>query len=217
MIRQRNNTIDIFRLLASFLVVCLHTFPGNEVLWYDIINVFCRVAVPFFFLVSGYYFNTSNKNRSMKRILKISLISMLFYFVFSLCIGYINNDFSSIINAFSIKRILELIILNEPFFGGHLWFLFALLYCMAIDYFLSKKIKFINISLIIAPIIVFLVFAVGQTSYNFALWYTYIPFEFVRNFIFIGFPFFFFGKVIFLKHDYLLSINYNKIVIILFF
>lgn len=57
-------SIDTIRVLAAFAVVCIHTNPfgGKEyqALPFKLINKFiqvsCEFAIPFFFLVSGYFF-----------------------------------------------------------------------------------------------------------------------------------------------------------------
>ena len=49
--------MDVFKLLCAVLIVCIHTAPleslstrANSLL----VNCFCRVAVPFFFVSSGF-------------------------------------------------------------------------------------------------------------------------------------------------------------------
>jgi len=57
-------SIDTIRVLAAFAVVCVHTNPfgGKEyqTLSFQLINKFiqvsCEFAIPFFFIVSGYFF-----------------------------------------------------------------------------------------------------------------------------------------------------------------
>lgn len=56
--RRRFAALDDFRLLAAALVVCIHTSPLTSFLplgdfW--LTRVLARVAVPFFFMVSGYF------------------------------------------------------------------------------------------------------------------------------------------------------------------
>ncbi|MBQ0069089.1 MAG: acyltransferase family protein, partial [Bacteroidales bacterium] len=57
---ERNNTLDIMRLVAAFFVVCLHTtdhaFGDNQTVC-TLLNAFSRFAVPFFFVITGYYFD----------------------------------------------------------------------------------------------------------------------------------------------------------------
>ena len=56
---QRNCSIDFFRLVCAVMVVSIHTHPLsgiNDSLTFFINNVFPRIAVPFFFCTSGYYY-----------------------------------------------------------------------------------------------------------------------------------------------------------------
>ncbi len=55
--KPRNLTVDTLRLLATLEVIVLHvTFPGLPGIVTDAIRLQARWAVPFFFIVSGYYF-----------------------------------------------------------------------------------------------------------------------------------------------------------------
>ena len=63
---QRNNSIDIFRLICAVLVIIIHTRPfedQNELLGYIVVQILPRIAVPFFFCVSGYYYFHALKKR----------------------------------------------------------------------------------------------------------------------------------------------------------
>lgn len=69
--------LDRFRLLAAVLVVCIHTGPlasysGPADFW--LCRVFARIAVPFFFMVSG-YFLAADGWRNTGRFLKKSLLA----------------------------------------------------------------------------------------------------------------------------------------------
>lgn len=51
-------SLDLSRWIAAFLVICIHTVPlssfsrlGNALF----VQVVCRLAVPFFFVCSGYF------------------------------------------------------------------------------------------------------------------------------------------------------------------
>ena len=50
---QKNNTLELIKLFASYMVVFIHVpFHGR---FGAAIDALARFAVPFFFLVSGYY------------------------------------------------------------------------------------------------------------------------------------------------------------------
>lgn len=56
---NRNDLLDIIRILAAILVVGIHsaTYNSVEVDWFSglFVNYFGRLAVPFFFMITGYY------------------------------------------------------------------------------------------------------------------------------------------------------------------
>lgn len=52
--RSRIQSLECFRLIASMLVVFIHCEGSGE--FGSIMNCLARVAVPFFFIVSGYFF-----------------------------------------------------------------------------------------------------------------------------------------------------------------
>lgn len=52
---SRNYSIDILRLLLSFAVVVIHVHSGK---WYDYVDPICRLAVPVFFIILGYFIYT---------------------------------------------------------------------------------------------------------------------------------------------------------------
>ena len=63
---MRNKSLDAVKAIAACLVVCIHvSFPGQAG---QLVKVLARCAVPFFFMVSGYFCYYQNCNAS-KRIL----------------------------------------------------------------------------------------------------------------------------------------------------
>ena len=59
MARKQLAAIDIAKYVSALLVVCIHTFPFielNETFNTYFIQTICRMAVPFFFTISGYFF-----------------------------------------------------------------------------------------------------------------------------------------------------------------
>lgn len=59
-VASRNHTVDIFRLIASFFIVFLHVgFEQMNENLVAVIRISGRWGVPFFFLLSGYFFQQS--------------------------------------------------------------------------------------------------------------------------------------------------------------
>lgn len=51
-------SIDFMKFICSIMVIAIHTSPLENIsndLNYILINSICRIAVPFFFIASGYF------------------------------------------------------------------------------------------------------------------------------------------------------------------
>ena len=69
---SQNCGIDIAKFLCAILVVAIHTHPlqyGTTLDYY--FNCFCRIAVPFFFVSSSYFYYTKGGQivKSLRRLL----------------------------------------------------------------------------------------------------------------------------------------------------
>jgi surface polysaccharide O-acyltransferase-like enzyme len=120
MVENRNYTIDALRTVGAFSVIVLHTqydgFLTNKAV--NAISLCARWAVPFFFLVSGYFFEKKSRlnldiefTKSLKYLLGIFLVSNAIYSLVALQTVY-----------YSAKDVLSIrsIVLGNWF---HLWFI----------------------------------------------------------------------------------------------
>lgn len=77
---SRNYSIDVLRLLLSFAVVVIHVHSGKL---YDYVDPICRLAVPVFFIISGYFIYDEGINKKVKKglakVSKIAFWSMVIY------------------------------------------------------------------------------------------------------------------------------------------
>lgn len=120
---QRNHCLDLVKGIACMFVVCMHCeFPGY---FGVLVQCVARFAVPFFFMVSGYFCyraqGTTNYPRKVRHIASIILFACTVYVIYRALTG----------GSFDITRrqLFEWVVLNEPVIvAGQLWFLFALLY-----------------------------------------------------------------------------------------
>jgi serine/alanine racemase len=135
--------LDYVKFLAAILVIANHTGP---LLSYDanadflISGILTRIAVPIFFMTSGYFFfrkltgDQANDSRAwlgyMKKIGKLYGIAILLYIPLNLYTGYFTDDFS----AYSFFKD---IVFDGTFY--HLWYLPALIIGITITYLLYKK------------------------------------------------------------------------------
>lgn len=115
---MRNNSLDTFRLFAAFAVIILHVRYGSlPPVAEENIRLLGRFAVPFFFLVSGYFFY-QNFLKSGDRYFTKSIQRLLGIFIIA-CIVYIPIRFEKLSFSFSLL------------YDGtnlHLWFLSSMIF-----------------------------------------------------------------------------------------
>jgi surface polysaccharide O-acyltransferase-like enzyme len=130
---MRNNTIDFARFIAAFFVIALHV--GNYKDVSETFGEFARLsgrwAVPFFFVVAGYFIGLQGKESKCHtqalRILKIFLISSMLFVPFSLL-----KDPNKLLSI-SIVGLFR----SGTYF--HLWFLSSLIVGLLSFQILQKK------------------------------------------------------------------------------
>lgn len=137
MIKKIN--LDTYRFLAALMVVAIHISPlvtiSSEIDFY-FTRVICRVAVPLFLMITGYFIldkALSNKLALIsyiKKILHIYILCILLYIPINIYTGSFNN--------INIINILKDIFINGTMY--HLWYFPGLILGLIITYFLIKKI-----------------------------------------------------------------------------
>ncbi|MCH5279924.1 MAG: acyltransferase family protein [Lachnospiraceae bacterium] len=139
---KNNNGIDLCKFIMAFAVVAIHTQPlincTNKYI-NEIFNLFVSMAVPFFFLSSGYllavklqypYQGKDDIDKIKKyliRILKLYLLWMAIYFPIALG-HYIISKTSIITSALSTIR--GLIFVGEQYNAWPLWYLLSTVYAL---------------------------------------------------------------------------------------
>lgn len=105
----------------------------------------CRIAVPIFLMISGYFYNKESAIKQIKKTGFLFIEANLLYGVWSCFYGVVSGVYP-IINGNSI---LKFIFLNESPFSGHLWYLGAVLYTQifvyTIDQIRMKKVLYLTI------------------------------------------------------------------------
>ncbi len=198
MIKKRNLSIDYMRMIAAVLVVIIHTHPFmgfNPLLDYSILDVLPRIAVPFFFAISGFYFIKAPKEKQLKQILNIVkeyCIITLIYTVFKISVSVIAHSelefsiFGFIFNFFTVGV------------EYHLWFFPALIYSMLAFYFwnLIFKNKMIKLACAVS-VVLYLIGLLGCSYYDIGiklpgatLLFDNAYFEIIRRLFLMGLPFF---------------------------
>lgn len=131
--RQRNQSMEVCKLLAAGFVVFLHArFPDAVGKLTDCIS---RCAVPLFFMISG-YFNYGSDSKTVGRRMRHAVSLVLWGSLADIVLGCVLSELStgSFLGYFRAAlpewRVLTgwLLLQAHPF-GGHLWYLNALVIC----------------------------------------------------------------------------------------
>ena len=214
--RFYNYCLDFVKGLACIFVVWMHCeFPGRTGVYIQAISRFC---VPFFFMVSGYFlqkvsdplFLTTESgkrvvNRKVRNIFNITFWATIFYLLWTV----VRDSFWPGNGLGKSSTIPAWLVFNDTSaIGGHLWFLFALLY----DYILvclfdSRRIYKYRYVFCAASFVS--LFVLGQGLHLAGI---RIPNYYYRNWIVEGFAFFTLGRWIKENKD---RINWSNTLLIL--
>lgn len=164
MCQTRNNTIDIFRLFFAFCVVCIHVpLLGAG----KMIPVF-RCAVPFFYMVSGYFLMSNNIELKLENNFKKWIKLWLKYFIIIGIVSILLHSFYKESIVFSRHDIIEIllydgntlsmdhIVINGESTGLYtIWFLLCGAYSFLFYYFYKRYLGNRFIMLIVIFIFLF--------------------------------------------------------------
>lgn len=210
-----NHKINFFKGLACIFVIFIHArFPS---VFGEAILAVARAAVPFFFMVSGYFaYKTDTRQelsgipRKAKHIAFIAFWACVYNFVCMLLVEIISGTdlFEWLRKTFSFYDIFLWAIWNNAIPGAHLWFLFALLYCYGVFYLLLKS-NTIKAGYILIP---FLLICFWMQS-SFHIVTMGLPEQLItilsRNWIFSGLPFFMLGNLLAKKKEKIIHSSKN--------
>jgi len=202
---KKNNMLNFMKFISCIMVILIHfRFPGN--LGYNVAAV-ARFSVPLFFMISGYfaYKKENTKSHIKKHILKLiklCLITTTIYYLYNVGYSILTNNKEFINSLLTFDNLKYFILLNEVPFESWQWFLYALLYIYVIHYFTYKyKIMYYSI-----PILLFVNIVVGYLiSFDVIYFQSFV----IRNFIFVGIPFFLLGNLI-NKYDDKIKVKFNN-------
>lgn len=179
-LNNRKDSIDFLRAACAFLVVCIHIpFPG---IFGEYFVALARIAVPAFFMISGYFYEPEKINKQIKKAFVLVVIGNIVYFIWDLICGFISGNMFSI----SFRECVIFLLFNVSPFGGHLWYLGAYLYVLLIVKYCNKKFLYYSIPLLLLADLI-----LGK--YSLLLFHQEIPYVIVRNFIFVGIPYYSIG------------------------
>lgn len=146
---DNNNSIDIVKLIMAIFVIAIHTMPlyniNNEYIKIITESIF-RIAVPFFFITSGYLIGNRLKSKNKKEKLeyiknsiskniKLYLLWSIIYLPINL-IEYFTNNESIVFNI--LHYIRGLFFIGEHYNSWMLWFLLSIIYTLILFYIIIK-------------------------------------------------------------------------------
>lgn len=195
---QKNYFLNYLKGIACFGVVFCHVRLPQYVAD-GIIQAMFRFAIPLFFMVSGYFCDTSDKevlDKKMplkcKHVLLISIIGCLYYFAFQILIAIFGDSHGSLADVwerlyyfFNPRALLEWIVFNQDPFINIMWFTFALLYCYLLLWFINR-LSFVDKVFWMIPVLIGLHMLMGNIMPLFGLTISKL---YYRNYLLFGLPF----------------------------
>lgn len=205
MLTKTSNNLYLLKLILTALVVCMHCeFPiiGR------VLNPFARIAVPLFFVISGYLITTYENGKyvlggktntiRIAKILKLIILPIIIYVIYKL------------VYNIPIDININFVIFNYFPISPPLWYCFAYIYVLFITRYIFKSITNYRLTCCIITLLLIGNLLLGSYSWiwNLTNWEGY----YTRNFLFLGMPFFLIGSLIKIKESF---IRWNNVMYIL--
>lgn len=205
---QRNYAFDMIKCIAAFLVVCIHYAPKYN-LFDAYLNAICRIAVPLFFIITGYYYENRVASGKVKqyvqRIAWLTFYASLFYLIaFSIEHYFDGNLIQWLRHIFCLKNLCKWFICNDYPVVSHLWYLYALIYSVAFNVVVDK----LKLTKFLPYLCVGLLFLHCVLNVKFSGIY-------LRNWMFMGVPFLIVGRILNQIKEFIYKINLSAITIVI--
>ena len=193
-----NYTLYAFKVLAMLMIINLHHML-NIVPISSILYELCRIAVPFFFIVSGYYgYNPDftyevqkNKQKTIQS-LKTIVVYFALYFVFNIYFNYISGTLHNLIAELKNPiNYFYLIVLSyaTPLIGApHLWFYLSLVIVYILMIAFNKFIRKNKHVTLLFSLLILLSVYVFELQFS-----TSVASMVYRNAFFLAFPLYYIG------------------------
>lgn len=219
---KKQLSLDKFRIIAALLIIAIHTYPLfsiNENIDFIFTHVFCRIGVPIFLMITGYFIlpkALENRRTLIEytiKILKIYAICIILYLPINIYAGKLKQ--------IGILQIFKAILIDGTFY--HLWYFPALILGIWIIYFIIKNMKS-NKKTFFIVLILFIIGLFGDSYYGITEKFSITKniyeiifkiFNYTRNGIFYVPIFLYLGYII--KHKKIkIDTNKNLIFILIF-
>lgn len=151
-------SLDYFKIIAALLVVSIHTSPFtlfSTDIDFVFTRVIARIAVPFFFMITGYFLLPQyifEKSKDYFPLLKFIKKTMVLYVVST--IVYIPiNIYAGHYDGMNFIKLLRMIFFDGTYY--HLWYLPASIIGVLIVCFLGQKLCFTTLALLSVSLYIF--------------------------------------------------------------
>ncbi|MGX7417369.1 acyltransferase family protein [Carnobacterium gallinarum] len=138
--------LDIAKYIASFLVIVIHTAPlleQSKLLNYGLMNVIARVAVPFFFVSSAFFFRKGvyRDKTYFRKYMHSTVKSYLIWSLIYLPIGmeWIATNLDLPIYLYPIALIAGVFYVGVYY---HLWYIPALIFSLVVVHWLLNRFSY---------------------------------------------------------------------------
>ena len=145
-------------------------------------------------MITGYFFDPERSKRQIIKTAKLNVIAIGLYFLWHLVIAVFRNNLVSYFSSnFTLSNIIKFVIFNDSRIGSHLWYLNAILYVIVVVALLRKVTphNWKNILYAITPILLAGDLIFGK--YSIAFFGREFSYIIVRNWLFVGIPYFTLG------------------------
>ena len=132
--------IDFLKLIMSYLVIGIHVETITKCVYPGWVEFMIRMAVPFFFVASGYFLyekwaKGDMEKPTLTKFVRIYVLWMLFYLPFAI-IYYVKNDFA-ITDAIT-DYAFGFFVQGETPMAWHMWYIHAMILVVAVLYILPS-------------------------------------------------------------------------------
>lgn len=199
--KERNASIDIFRIICALMVVSIHTGPLSEFgynWWYLTAQILPRIGVPFFFCTMGYYYIGSLLKgqckfwKTMKRLLVTYGLWSIIYYI---------PDAKQVLNgSVSLSGFLVNCLRQFVIYGSreHFWFFPAVFFSIiAVTLFAKiEKLSWLAGLSIVAYVLGLLgcsYYGIGNQIPLISVFINSSQYDLIRRIVLMGFPFFMMG------------------------
>ena len=190
--KSRSCGVDTLKAICAFLVVSIH---AKTSLWIgEYLVCIARIAVPIFFMITGFYYSNS-RDRQKKQLIKMAklyIIAQIAYCMYDILLKVVIPN--RIGTNFSVDDLLDYLLFNQTTpDSNHLWYLIALIYVLILVRLFNDKLS-IKYKIIIMSLCFLL--SLGLGAYSGIFFGHALPERYTMNFLFTGLPFFLLGELL---------------------